>query len=381
MTTTGPAILTGIDLPAGSPGGSVELLRDLYLGGNPLVPADVFMLAGAGGDTAVGNPRRPGTAVLLDVPGKTLAGPGFWAYVNALAQALRQCFRAGDHGVLHLQHLAFGATPALMLAFPHLPRIALLHGTDLLFAADHPTQHVVLVQATTASDAVVAPTIAMADRLCRTVSNGPRRIEHIPWGVPDHLLSDPPPRPQRPAGGPLRVLYAGRLTAEKGGAELFAQLSAVRGAGIEVAVAAPPGQYAELSAQLDPGHTSGLQFLGWLDRPALWHEFTQHDVLVVPSNRLEAFGLVAIEAQACGLPVLYRRVPGLAEVLGDSAACYDPDESPDALPRALVSLRADPSALADLRRAGHRNALRYPLSGTANALRALSDDVQKGGIH
>ena len=381
MSTACRAILTGIDLPAGSPGGSVELLRDLYLGSDPLIPADVFMLAPPSGDPAVGKPECPGAAVLLDVSGKTLTGPGFWAYVSALAETLRQRFRVGDHDILHLQHLAFGATPALTRAFPHLPCVALLHGTDLLFAADHPTQHAVLVQAAAASDAVVVPTTAMADHLRRTVKCALRRVEHIPWGVPDHLLSNPPLRPRLPDDGSLRVLYAGRLTSEKGGDELFAQLGAVRGAGIEVTVAAPSGQYAELSARLNLEHTGGLRFLGWLDRLELWREFTRHDLLVVPSNRLEAFGLVAVEAQACGLPVLYRRVPGLVEVLGDSAVWYDPDESSEALRHALISLRADPSVLADLRRVGQRNALRYPLSATANALRDLSEDVQRGTIH
>ncbi|MGW0836166.1 glycosyltransferase [Streptomyces prunicolor] len=378
MTTTGPRVLTGIDLPAGSPGGSVELLADLYGGDDPLIPADVFMLTPPdglpGGTLPPDHDRYPRGSVTLDVPGKALEGPDFWAYVDALTRALRRRFGPGDGvEVLHLQHLAFGATPALARAFPGPPRIALLHGTDLLYAADSATQHTVLTETTATADAVVAPTVAMADRLCRTTRATPRRVVHIPWGVPDHLLSTPPARTPHP-DGPLRVLYAGRLTREKGGAELFTELGGLPG--IEISVAAPAGQYDDLAARLEPAHRGRLRPLGWLDRPALWKAFTEHDLLVMPSNRLEAFGLVAIEAQACGLPVLYRTVPGLEEVLGDSAAPYDPQAVARALPAMVEELRDDAAALEQLRAAGLRNARRFPLSATAHDLRSLSEDVR-----
>ena len=63
---------------------------------------------------------------------------------------------------------------------------------------------------------------------------------------------------------------------------------------------------------------------------------------------------------------------------GPGGSVDDPTAYPDALGQALLWLRSDPSALTDLRRSGWRNARRYPLSGTARALRALSDEVQRG---
>lgn len=44
-STSAPAIF--LDLPAGSPGGGVELFPDLYTGDKPLIPARAFMLAPA----------------------------------------------------------------------------------------------------------------------------------------------------------------------------------------------------------------------------------------------------------------------------------------------------------------------------------------------
>ncbi|MEZ0075602.1 glycosyltransferase family 4 protein [Planotetraspora sp. GP83] len=365
--------ITGVDLPPGSPGGSVELLRDLYLAPDRLIPADVFMLAppdaasGSASDSGAPGSDRP---ALLAVPGKQVDGAGFWAYVDALAAAIRERFPAAGYGVVHLQHLAFGATPALLRAFPRHPHLALVHGTDLLFAADHPTQAEVLKEAVAAARAIVVPTTAMATLLGRLAPADSSRIAHIPWGIPDHLLSEPPER-HRHAGGDLRLLYAGRLTAEKAGSGLFEALAGLDG--VTLSVAAPPAEYRRLDEE---SGLAGVRYLGWLSRPDLWRAFAEHDLLIVPSTRLEAFGLVAVEAQACGLPVLYQPVPGLLEVLGDSAIPVDLAAGPHAIAEAVSWLRKDPAALDDVRAAGYRNAARFPLSRTAKELQALSEQIQ-----
>ncbi|UNO39179.1 glycosyltransferase family 4 protein [Streptomyces sp. MST-110588] len=371
--------LTGVDLPVGSPGGSVELLHDLYLGPAPHLPGGVFMLAPPDGPDAgphspatPGAPATPYGPALLSVPGKQLDGPGFWSYVTDLAAAIRRRFRAADHAVLHLQHLAFGATPALLRAFPDHPRLALVHGTDLLFAADHPTQADVLHQAVRAAQAIVVPTSAMADLLTRLAPADPRRVIRLPWGVPDELLTAPL-KERRPDDGEFRVLYAGRLTAEKGADELIRSLAGAEG--VRLTVAAPPAEFAALTRRM-PG--ADPRYLGWLSRPELWEEFGNHDLLVVPSNRVEAFGLVAVEAQARGLPVLYQPVSGLVEVLGGSAARIGADGLPDTLVDSVLTLRKDPAALEDLRTAGLANARRHPLSATARHLRELSEAIQDG---
>lgn len=362
--------LTGIDLPVGSPGGSVELLCDLYLAPQAPVSADVFMLAEPDREP-VGNPRRP---VRLAVTGKQLEGPGFWAYVNELTAAIRHRFRPDDYALVHLQHLAFGATPALLRAFPDHPHVALVHGTDLLFAADYPTQGEVLREAAERARTVVVPTAAMADLLRTLAPVGAGRIVQIPWGVPDHLLTAPPAR--SPGDERLRLLYAGRLSAEKGAAAAVKLLTGLPG--VTLSVAAPVAEYEALARELDP---AGVRYLGWLARPRLWHAFAEHDVLLVPSTRLEAFGLVAVEAQACGLPVLYTPVPGLVEVLGESALAVDLAGDSRATAALLAALRTDPGSLADLRAAGYRNAARFPLSRTARELNALSAQSQSLRSH
>ncbi|MGW3347886.1 glycosyltransferase family 4 protein [Nonomuraea rubra] len=358
------AIATALDLPVGSPGGSVELLRDLYVGSDPLIPARTFMLEGD---------HQPASPIeILRAEGKCLNGPGFWAYTHALATQLTAMLNPDDIALAHLQHLAFGATPALLRALPGIPSIALVHGTDLLHAASHATQNQVLQHAVEVATAIVVPTPAMADRLHRLAPHlDVAKIHHVPWGVPDSLLSAPPTRPHSDGVRSFRLLYAGRLSAEKG-VRTLAEACA-RNPGTTLSIAAPADQYTRLAPRMQALRCSH-SYLGWLNRRQLWNCFSQHDVLAVPSTTLEAFGLVAIEAQACGLPVLYQPVPGLVDVLADTALPLDFTD-PAALTAALNLLRRDPALLADLRAAGYINARRYPISNTAAALTELGNQI------
>ncbi|WP_435600196.1 glycosyltransferase family 4 protein [Streptomyces sp. C10-9-1] len=363
----GPMTATFLDLPAGSPGGSVELFLDLYTGEKPLIPARAFMLAPTGP-----RPRTPPGLDLLSAGGKCLEGPAFGRYVAALHGALTAAINPSEIDVLHLHHLAFGATPALMRALPTHPRIALVHGTDLIFAEARRDQFQVLRATARAADAIVVPTGAMADHLFKLAPQTDRRkIVHIPWGVPDRLLSRPPVRSTHPSRCHLRLLYAGRLTAEKGVETLVRSVAPLQG--VELSIAAPSTQFRALATRLQ---RAGLRanYLGWLRRPQLWKTFAEHDALVMPSTTLEAMGLVALEAQACGLPVLYQPVPGLSEALARSGMATDFTQ-PAALARDLDRLRTAPGLLPSLRQAGYANVARYPLSKTARELADLGHQL------
>ncbi|MGW5352489.1 glycosyltransferase family 4 protein [Streptomyces sp. NPDC004031] len=361
-----PRVATLLDLPFPSPGGSVELFLDLYTGTQPLVPAAAFMLASGGKQ-----PLLPQGLNVLNVPGKCLQGRAFDAYVERLRAAIASAIQPADVSTLHLHHLAFGASPALLRALPAARRIALVHGTDLLYAEMYRDQHGALQHCARAADAIVVPTKAMADRLL-TLAPGiaRRKIELIPWGIPDQLLSSAAsPRPRRTDH--LRLLYAGRLTSEKGVEALVHSL--VSTPTVELSIAAPPTQFQALAPLL---HRLGVHvhYLGWLRRPQLWKAFADHDVLVMPSTTFEAMGLVALEAQACGLPVLYQPVPGLDETLASTGMATD-FTSPTTLTRDLTRLRTTPGLLDALRTAGRANAARYPLSATATALTDLGKQL------
>ncbi len=115
-----------------------------------------------------------------------------------------------------------------------------------------------------------------------------------------------PPRVQRTHDGPFRILYIGSWSRRKG-TDLLAPIMRELGSGYVLRHTGP--------AVVAPG--GNMVGMGRLpDAAALVAEYQGADVLLLPS-RLEGFGLVALEAMACGLPVVATRGSALVEVVSD----------------------------------------------------------------
>lgn len=136
-----------------------------------------------------------------------------------------------------------------------------------------------------------------------------------------------PPEPSRPASSGVRtrpspvVIAAGsRLAPGKGIDHLLRAVAALptnQDVRLDVAGDGPErGRLEALARALGLGQS--VRFLGWLDdMPAFWRGC---DIAVTPSAELvESFGMTALEAMACGKPVVACRNGGLAEVVADAA--------------------------------------------------------------
>ncbi len=100
------------------------------------------------------------------------------------------------------------------------------------------------------------------------------------------------------------------------------------------------------------------------------------DVVVVPSYS-ESFGLVAVEAQACGIPVVASRVGGLTTAVGDGGvlvAGHDPAHFADAL-EAIVG---DPATQQRMSVLARRHAQRFSWGATATATLQAYDRALAG---
>jgi glycosyltransferase involved in cell wall biosynthesis/predicted metal-dependent phosphoesterase TrpH len=139
-----------------------------------------------------------------------------------------------------------------------------------------------------------------ADESLRALGIASERIGRWDRGV-DTSRFDPGLRQPNLFGGELNVLYAGRMSKEKG-AEALADAfltAAERDPRLHLVLAGGGPEEAALRERLGDRAT----FLGWLEGDDLARAFASADLFLFAS-RTDTFGQVVLEAQASGLPVV-----------------------------------------------------------------------------
>lgn len=200
-------------------------------------------------------------------------------------------------------------------------------------------------------------------------------------GLPRHRIRvihngiDPPCHAAAGAGEParasneIRVGYFGRLSPEKGVSGLLDALAllAERDPRVRTLIVGDGPERAALEARAQQLALSDrVQFLGF--RPDARRIMAQVDIVVhVPIY--EGFGLVALEAMACGRPIVASDAPGgLPDIVVDGeTGLLIPVGSPSATAAALARLAADPAERARLGRNGQA---RYERHFTAQEMAA-----------
>ncbi len=192
------------------------------------------------------------------------------------------------------------------------------------------------VQVVEAADRLVANTPGEAQDLIELYGADPAKVAVVPPGV-DLRTFSPGSRTEARAevGVPpdaALLLFVGRIQPLKGpdvllraAAELVARDPAVRGRLVVAVLGGASGNGArgpvspaglgELAAAL--GITPQVRFVEPTSRKRLAQWYRAADLVAVPSHS-ESFGLVAIEAQACGTPVVAAAVGGLPTAVGDA---------------------------------------------------------------
>lgn len=89
----------------------------------------------------------------------------------------------------------------------------------------------------------------------------------------------------------------------------------------------------------DLGISNHIKFIGWIENNQVPRYINNFDVFVVPSRCNESFGVAAVEAQACGVPVIVSDIGGLPEVIENGVTGLTvPPNDPDALACAIERL-------------------------------------------
>ncbi len=161
------------------------------------------------------------------------------------------------------------------------------------------------------------------------------------------------------------VLFCGRLEPDKGIHKLLEALGAVENPRIKLLIVGSPffgrtqqSSFLRKLEQQARGLEGRVQFTGYIPNEALPAYYHLADVVCVPTLVEEAAGLVAVEAMACGRPVLATRSGGMPEYLAGSQAVLM-DRGPDIVGQlawALQMLYEHPNLCREMGAAGAQRA-------------------------
>jgi glycosyltransferase involved in cell wall biosynthesis len=190
------------------------------------------------------------------------------------------------------------------------------------------------------------------------------RVCVVPCGVDlERFRPDGPAEPR--TGGSRRIVAACRLVERKGIADAVRALARIPDAELHVAggpdvraLGADPeaARLRALAAEL--GVAERLVLRGRVGREGMPRLLRSADLVVCPPW-YEPFGIVPVEAMACGVPVVATAVGGqIDSVVHGLTGLHVPPHDPTALADAIATLLEDPGRRAEYGRAGRRRARR-----------------------
>jgi len=231
-----------------------------------------------------------------------------------------------------------------------------------------------------AADRIIAATVVERAHLVSHYGADAARIAVIPCGVDTELFAPGDQGAARAAlglGDDPHLLYVGRQTPIKGLETLLDAMARLRAAGSRARLSIVGGDadepmdgheaaLRERLARLGLGHA--VTFVGALPQGSLPAWYVAADAIVLPSY-YESFGMVALEAMACGSPVVASRVGGLQATVRDRVTgLLVPDHDPVALADALGRLLGDEDLRWRLGREGVRWAAQHRWPCVAEAV-------------
>lgn len=155
------------------------------------------------------------------------------------------------------------------------------------------------------------------------------------------------------------ALYVGRINEQKGAKMLRPLADRLQRHGISLVACGPLAYFhGEGSSQESAWVAPPVHYLGAVEQDILPAIMAAADVLVLPTIADEMFGMVLIEAGACGTPAVASDLGGIPEVLGDGGVLA-PVGAIDDFSAAIVQLVESQDQLARLSDLARRNAVRF----------------------
>jgi D-inositol-3-phosphate glycosyltransferase len=295
-----------------------------------------------------------------------------------------------DYDLLHANYWISGAVGHRLKHDLDLPLAATFHTLDRVKAEagagdDPATRARVEAEVVSCSDLLIASTTEERDQLEALYGAERDRIEIVPPGV-DHGIFSPGSQSTARRELGLRpdgkvVLFAGRIQPLKGVDLAVRCLAELRSEASLIVVGGPSGpdgdaELARVHALVDElGLEERVRFVAPQPHDRLAVFYRAADACIVPS-RAESFGLVALEAAACGTPVVAADVGGLRSLVDHGRTGFlVRGREPADYAAPLDALLGEPGRAADMGRDAVARSARYTWSIAAARLRRLYGDI------
>lgn len=333
---------------------------------------------------------EPGfTVVHVDAGAPSLPKEALSSTVDAFTDGVLEHLARHPVDALHANYWLSGVAGHRIKHELDLPLVATFHTLARVKATAgdaEPAQRVAAESAVIGCcDAICASCPAEADQLHQLYGADPARIEIVPPGVLHAFFSPGHRRGARHAlrlgSGPI-ALFVGRIQPLKGLDVAIEALGLLQHRETRLVVvggpSGPVGEAELASARrrlAELGLTDRVRFVPPQPHHLLSTYYRAADVVLVPS-RSESFGLVALEAAACGTPVVAAAVGGLTTIIepGVTGELLDSRE-PAAFAAAVDSLLTDTARASAMGAAAVGRARGFTWSTTAARLRRLYADL------
>ncbi len=296
-------------------------------------------------------------------------------HLPAFARELRAFAAAGPgYHVVHSHYWQSGWAGGLLARSLRVPHIVMFHTLGEVknrarFGEAEPTLRIRHERAIARrATAIVTASDHERQLLERYYGADPARMFTVPCGI-DLDLFRPLPRQEArahlglPPDLPV-LLWVGRLEQLKGVDILIDAVAGLERRDALLLLVGGDDRAAPLRAALEAqaraaGIADRVRFTGAVDHARLPWYYSAADVCVVPSF-YESFGLVAVEAMACGTPVVASRVGGLVSTVIDGVTGYlIPWRCPEPFAEKLDVLLANPELRANFGRAARASVERF----------------------
>lgn len=223
------------------------------------------------------------------------------------------------------------------------PLVITCHGSDVYVADKSPWLKKLVNKTVDSADRIITVSSYLAGQLSGRFSGISGKLDIVNCGV-DQALFNPAGAERERQETPIIILFVGALNENKNALGLIRAAADLQLDFRLQLVGSGPLKEELVKVATEMGISDKVDFVGAVSKSKLPEYYRGADILVMPSLK-EAFGLVALEAMACGLPVAVSNREGLAELIQDGVdgLLFDPENEED-VRDAILRLAGDGKA-------------------------------------